>query len=91
MIVKPLDHILMIFGNILTHKIVPNSHFFYIKKQHHFEYHSFMIFAVLEVVFGMDFLTLGYSNMSIWYRRNTNFLIFGVPKSPSKNDSPQSS
>ena len=68
---------------------MPNSIFFNVKKQHDFEYHFFMIFGVLEVVFGVDFRTLGYSNMSIWCRRNTDFHKSGLPKSHSKNESPQ--
>ena len=86
---KVLGHILVIFGDILAPKIVPNSNFFNVKKQHDFEYHFFMIFGVLEVVFGVDFRTLGYSNMSIWCRRNTDFHKSGLPKSHSKNESPQ--
>ena len=91
MIVKVWGHILVIFGSILAPKMVPNSNFFYVKKQHDFEYHFFMIFGVLEVVFGVDFRTLGYSNMSIWFRRNTDFHKSGLPKSRLKNESPQSS
>ena len=39
----------------------------------------------------MNFRPLGSSKMSIWCRRNTDFLIFGLPNSCSKNESPQSS
>ena len=50
-----------------------------------------MFWDVFLMIFGADFRTLEPSNMNIWSRRNTDFLIFGLPKSRSKNDSPQSS
>ena len=90
MIGKVLGHILMICGSILAPKIVPTSYFFRCKKQHDFEYHFLMIFGVLGMVFGVDFRTLGYSNMSIWFRRNADFHKSGLPKSRLKNESPQS-
>ena len=78
---KLLGPILVIFGSILAPKMVPKSLFFYETKQHDFEDHCFMVFGVFLMIFGVEFGTLGYSKMSIWSRRNTNFHKFGLPKS----------
>ena len=91
MIVKVLGHILLIFGSILAPKMVPKSLFFRCRKTPGFEVSFFHIVGVFLVIFGVDFRTLRYSKMSISSRRNTDFHKFGLPKSRSKNESPQSS
>ena len=91
MIGKLLGHILVIFGVILDPKCDQNPQFFHAKKQHDFNYHFFVFWDVFLMVFGVDFRTLESSKVSIWCRRNTHFLIVALPKSCSKNESPQSS
>ena len=86
-----LGHIFVICVVILNPKWHQNRHLFHTKKQHDFNYHFGVFWDVFLMVFGMDFRTLEPSKMSIWCTRNTDFLIFGLPKSRSKNDSPQSS
>ena len=90
MIGKLLGHIFMILGVILGSKIL-KSLFPPCKKTRRFQLTFFNILGCFLMVFGVNFRTLGSSNMSIWCRRNTDFLIFGLPNSCSKNESPQSS
>ena len=91
MIGKVLGHILVIFGVIFGPQMAPKSSFFPCKKTRRFQLTFVNIFGCFLMVFGVNFRTLGSSNMSISCRRNTDFLIFGLPKSRSKNESPQSS
>ena len=91
MIPKLLGHILVIWGVILDPQCDQNPQFFHAKKQHDFNYHFLVFWDVFLMVSGVDFRTLEPSKMSISSRRNTHFLIFGLPKSCSKNESPQSS
>ena len=50
-----------------------------------------MIFCVLGMLLEVVFRTLGSSKMSVSCRRNTVFHKIDLPKSHSKNKSPQSS
>ena len=91
MIPKLLGHILVILGVIVDPKCDQNPQLFHAKKQHDFNYNCLVFGDVFLMVSGVDVRTLEPSKMSISSRRNTHFLIFGLPKSCSKNESPQSS
>ena len=85
-----MGHILTILWVKLGTQMAPTSYVFPCKKTRRFQLTFVNILGCLLIVFGVNFRTLGSSNIRIWCRRNADFHKSGFPKSHLKNESPQS-